>query len=144
MLKRLAAGALLFTLSLLAWAEQKVEFSHYELHYIVLNTTEIPPQVAQLYNITRSGKQAFINLSVLQKTIGDYGTPVAASLTARQRSLVGQTSLINLREIREGDAIYYIGTFRIFDQETLWFDIELELNDGTTFDYSFAQKVWQE
>lgn len=144
MLKKFVAGAALFALSLLAWAEQKVEFDDYELHYIVLNTTELSPQVAQAYKITRSGKQAFINLSVLQQSIGGYGTPVAATITARQRSLVGQTSNISLREIREGDAIYYIGTFRIFDQETLWFDIELELSDGTGFSYSFSQKVWQE
>jgi hypothetical protein len=143
-MKRLVMALSFLACSLTTWAEQKIEFDGYELHYIVLNSTEIPAQIADTYNLSRSGKQAFINLSVLQQTLDGYGIATSADIKARQRSLLGQTSNITLREIKEGEAIYYIGSFRIFDQETLWFDIELELKDGTRFNYSFAQKVWQE
>lgn len=125
-------------------AEQKVDFSGHELHYIVLNTTEISAQVAQKYDIIRSGKRAFINLSVLRQTSDGYGQPVSADITAIERSLLGQMLKINLQEIREGSAIYYIGTFPIIDRETLWFDIDLTVDNGPSFDFSFPQKVWQE
>lgn len=128
----------------LAVAEQKTDFGNYELHYIVLNTTEIPVKIAEQYDLTRSGKRAFINLSVLQKTDDGYGKPVPASITANQRSLIGQVVPIDLREIREGTAIYYIGNFQIINRETLWFDLELSLEDGTDFEFSFDQQVWQE
>lgn len=125
-------------------AEQKVDFNGHELHYIVLNTTEISAQVAQKYDIIRSGKRAFINLSVLRQTSDGYGQPVSADITAIERSLLGQMLKINLQEIREGSAIYYIGTFPIIDRETLWFDIDLTVDNGPSFDFSFPQKVWQE
>lgn len=144
MLCGIAALLLFSLLSVAATAEQKVEFDGYELHYIVLNTTDIPPQVAEQYGIVRSGKRAFINLSVLKQTADGYGTPVTADIRAVERSLIGQTLAIELEEIREGTAIYYIGTFPIIHRETLWFDLELEVTDGPSYDFSFPQQVWQE
>lgn len=126
------------------WAEQKIDFANHELHYIVLNTTEIPAEIAKQYDISRSRKRAFINLSILEKTADGYGKPVAADVSALQRSLVGQRAEIELQEIREGDAIYYIGDFHIINREILWFDVALKLEDGVEFDYSFSQQVWQE
>lgn len=142
---RLQFAALLFCL-LGSWvsAEQKTEFNGYELHYIVLNTTDLAPEIAQHYDIIRSGKRALINLSVLKQTDDGYGKAVRAEISATQRSLVGQQSKIPLREIKEGSAIYYIGSFRIFDQETLWIDIDVTLEDGNDYDFSFSQKVWQQ
>ena len=141
---RTATLATLIMLSALSLAEQKVDFAGYELHYIVLNTTEIPPAVAETYDIVRSGKRAFINLSILKKTDDGYGIPTAAAVTGVQRTLLGQRQTIDLQEIREGDAIYYIGTFTILNQETLWFDIDLTVQGGPSFEYSFPQKVWRE
>ena len=139
-------GMLILTafISVTATAEQKVEFDGHELHYIVLNTTDIPPQVAEQYDIVRSGKRAFINLSVLRQTDDGYGTPVSADISAVQRSLIGQTLDIDLAEIREGDAIYYIGTFPIINRETLWFDVTLSVPNGPDYELSFPQQVWQE
>ena len=141
---RTATLVTLMMLSALSLAEQKVDFAGYELHYIVLNTTEIPPAVAETYDIVRSGKRAFINLSILKKTGDGYGIPTAAAVTGVQRTLLGQRQTIDLQEIREGDAIYYIGTFTILNQETLWFDIDLTVQGGPSFEYSFPQKVWRE
>jgi hypothetical protein len=143
-MKPLLIATLSFLLTSIAVAEQKVEFGNYDLHYIVLNTTEIPADIAAQYDLNRSGKRAFINLSVLQKTDDGYGKPVPASIVAVQRSLLGQVVPIDLREIREGTAIYYIGDFQIINRETLWFDVELVLEDGTEFEFSFDQQVWQE
>ncbi len=131
-------------LSVSVFAEQKVEFDGYEMHYIVLNTTEIPAEIAEFYALKRSGKRAFINLSILKQTPDGYGTPVTTDVTAIQRSLVGQKIDIALREIREGEAIYYIGDFPIINREVLWFDIDLILEDDTRFSFSFDQQVWQE
>lgn len=144
-MRRLLVSSLIFFIcSTMSFAEQKVEFNGYEMHYIVLNTTVLAPAVANNYDITRSGRRAFINLALLKQTDDGHGMPVAADITALQRTLVGQRLDIELTEIREGDAIYYIGTFPILDRETLWFDIELTVNDGPSFDFSFSDQVWQE
>lgn len=143
-MKNALATLFICTLSLFAHAEQKVVFSDHELHYIVLNTTEIPKEIAERYQLNRSAKRAFINLSILRQTPNGYGTPVTADIKAIERTLLGQRLEINLQEIREGNAIYYIGDFPIFNREVLWFDVELILEDGTEFSFSFDQQVWQE
>lgn len=126
------------------WAQQKVDFDGHELHYIVLNTTELQPDIAARYDITRSGRRAFINLSVLKKQPGTIGVAVEAQVTAVQRNLFGQRADIELDVIREGNSIYHIGDFLIFDQETLWFDVEVQVDGLAPFTYSFPQKVWRE
>ncbi|MEJ2041771.1 MAG: DUF4426 domain-containing protein [Reinekea sp.] len=143
-MKTLITTLLFSVLSVTALAEQKVEFNGYEMHYIVLNTTEVPADIAKRYQFNRSGKRAFINLSILKQTDDGYGSAVPATVNAVERTLLGQKLDISLREIREGDAIYYIGDFPIFDREVLWFDVNLTLQDGTQFSYTFDQQVWQE
>lgn len=137
-------GLLLLTALAPLWAQQKVDFDGHELHYIVLNTTELQPDIAARYNITRSGKRAFINLSVLQKQPGTIATAVEAKVTAVQRNLLGQRASIELDTIREGQAIYHLGDFLIFDQENIWFDLEVQVEGLAPFTFTFPQKVWRE
>lgn len=144
LVKRVACALVLGAATCLAIAEQKVDFDKYELHYIVLNTTVLNAEVAKQHGIARSRKRAFINLAVLTQSEDGYGEPVAVELTASQRSLIGQRSQIQLAEIREGRAIYYIGSFEILNREMLWFDIALKVPLGPDFEFTFAQQVWQE
>lgn len=136
-----AACALLLSA---AHAEQKVEFNGYELHYIVLNTTELSPEIAKRYNINRSGKRAFVNLSVLKQDGQNIPFAVEANVTALQRNLMGQRGDISLRTFKEGDAIYHIGDFLIFDKETIWLDINVEIEGEEPFEFTFPQQVWRD
>ena len=43
----------------------------------------------------------------------------------KHNNLLGQTRDLQLREIREGDAIYYIGEFPIVDRETIRFSLQV-------------------
>ncbi|MBU2864117.1 DUF4426 domain-containing protein [Reinekea forsetii] len=124
-------------------AEQKVEFNGYELHYIVLNTTELSPEIAKRYDISRSGKRAFVNLSVLKQDEGGVPFAVEAKVTALQRNLMGQRGDIALRTFKEGKAIYHIGDFLIFDKETIWLDITVDIEGEDTFEFTFPQQVWR-
>ena len=50
---------------------------------------------------------------------------MTANIKAQARDLIGRTQTIDLREIREEKAIYYIGEFTIVDGETLDFTLEV-------------------
>ncbi|MFQ3229266.1 DUF4426 domain-containing protein [Reinekea sp.] len=128
----------------LTYAEQKVEFNGYELHYIVLNTTELSPEIAKRYNISRSGKRAFVNLSVLKQDGENIPYAVDANVTALQRNLMGQRGDISLRTFKEGEAIYHIGDFLIFDRETIWLDIVVSIEGEEPFEFTFPQQVWRD
>jgi len=57
--------------------------------------------------------------------LGSPGQPVHAFTQASAINLAGQGRKIRMREIREGNAIYYIGEFRVTNEETLKFDVSV-------------------
>ena len=113
--------AFTFLLPHSAVAENSKDFGEYVVHFNALATDMLPPQVAREYRITRSRNRGMVNITVLKKVLGSPGQPVHARVEAHAENLVGQGREIKLREIREGNAIYYIGEFRVANEETLKF-----------------------
>ena len=104
-------------------AENSQDFGDYVIHYNALATDMLPPAVARDYHITRSQNRGMLNITVLKKVLGSPGQPVHARVEASARTLAGQDRTINMREIREGNAIYYIGEFGVANEETLKFKV---------------------
>lgn len=144
MLKRLFTATLLACAVLLAQAEQKVDFGNYELHYIVFNSTMLQPDIASTYGITRSGQVAVVNLSVLEKQPDGVAIPIEAQVSLQTRNLLGQTNPIELRIIREQNAIYHLGTLRFSHRDVLRFDVTVEIEGQRSFNTTFTQELWRE
>jgi hypothetical protein len=105
-------------------AQQSQDFGDYVVHYNAINTSLLPPQVAQGYGITRSSSRALLNVTVLKKVMDTPGTPVQANVTATGTNLTGQLREIEIREIRDPEgAIYYIGEFPVSNLETYRFEV---------------------
>ena len=64
-------GALLMCLSVQAHAEQKETLGEWDVHYMVVNTPFLTPEVAASYGIVRSKYNALVNISVLNKDSGE-------------------------------------------------------------------------
>lgn len=122
-----------------AFAEQFAKFGDYEVHYVVINSTFITPEVAARLGLTRSNTTALVNLSVLE-----HGTdPVPAGVTGKATNLLGTKRSLEFREIHEGDARYYLAALR-FSEEEMWrFAIELALPDGKHATLRFEQKLYR-
>ncbi len=121
---------LLLILSGTANAENSQDFGDYVVHFNALNTNYLPPAVTREYNLKRSKNRGMINVAVLRKVMGTAGKPVAAKITASATNLTGQKRDIALREVREGNAIYYIGDFPIAHEETLRFKLHVKPGDN--------------
>lgn len=121
------AAVLLLTTSS-AVAQQAEDIGNYRVHYNALNTNVLPPEVASAYGIQRSGNRAMLNIAVLRKAenADSMDVPTHAEVSAGAINLTGQRREIGLQEIEDDDAIYYIGTFRIHDEETLTFTISVQ------------------
>ena len=119
----LLAGLLLL-LPLTTSAENSKTFGQYVIHYNALATDVLPPEVARQYRITRSRNHGMINITVLKNILGSPGQPVHAQVEVSARNLAGQARAINTREIRDGNAIYYIGEFGVANEETLKFKVQ--------------------
>ena len=150
---RTFAATLITAIALLALpatgqAQQAEDIGDYRVHYNAINTNAIPPEVASAYGIQRSGSRAMLNIAVLRKAESEdsMDTTARATVSARAVNLTGQVREIELREIEDDDAIYYIGTFRISNEETLTFEISVrpEGSEQPPARFSFQQQFFVE
>jgi hypothetical protein len=102
------------------------EFGDYVVHFNAQATTMLPPEVARAYGIQRSSNRAMLSVAVIRKEPESTGQPVTATVNVQASNLTGQLKDIRVREIREGDAIYYIGEVPVSNEETLIFDIGVQ------------------
>jgi hypothetical protein len=119
------------------WAEQSKTFGNYELHYSVVNTTFIEPEVAANYGIVRGEKRAILNLAVLDTSTKD-NSPVPMLLKGRTWDLI-QNQFLEFEEVREGKAIYYIADFKFINEEWRFFEFDFR-PEGATQSYTFKFK----
>jgi hypothetical protein len=98
------------------------------VHFSAQSTDQLSPEVARAYSIVRSKNRAMLNVSVLAEA---DNTPVNAVVSVKTVNLTGQLKNVTMREITEGNAIYYIGEVAIANRETLVFDISVT-PEGTT------------
>lgn len=125
-----------------ALAQQSENFGPYELHYSVVNTTFLNPEVAKTYGITRGKKRAIVNLALRETldTGGTVGRPM--TLQGRTWDLIQKEGL-TFQEIREGDAIYYIAEFSFINEEWRFFEVEFRPEGSDkTYTYKFKHQLY--
>lgn len=102
----------------------EAEFDNYVVHYNVINTTFLSPEVARAYDVRRSSNRAMINISVMER--GDNGLEaVAADVTGSATNMNDQMRSLRFREIQDGDAIYFLSEVTVRSGETLDFAIDI-------------------
>ena len=121
--------------------KNSVQSGEFTVHYNALGTTQIPPEVAQRSGITRSANRALVNIAVRRGRAAE-SVAVAATVEASATNMAGQRQTLQLREVREGDAIYYLGEARIDDRDTLSFEVTATPEGGTPIRVMFAQEFW--
>jgi len=127
-------------------AQQSEKFGGYEVHYNVINTNMLPPQVAQGYDIKRSPSRAMLNITVMDTRDGDGGTPIRANVSSNAINLTGQRRTIEMREIDEAEgAIYYIGELPVANLETYNFTVTVQVpEESEPFELTFRQQFYTE
>jgi hypothetical protein len=139
----LVAGVLLSGISFFALAQNATQVPGYTIHHNAMTTDTLTPKVAKAYGIQRSKNRGMLNVSVIKDQPGTTGVPVKAKVTATATNLTGQSRNIEMREVIDGDAIYYLADFRVTDQETLDFKLDVQPNDASThFQTSLRQQFY--
>jgi hypothetical protein len=84
-----------------------------------------------------------VNITILKKVLGTPGQPVHARVDASAKNLAGQYRDIRMREIREGNAIYYIGEFGVANEETMNFKVQVRPQGERDFyEVEFSQDFY--
>lgn len=138
-----AAALLAIGLSGQARAERVSEFDGYTVHYNVLNTDILDPEVARSYRITRSRERAMMIVAVLKNADKGQPEPVKASIAVNASNLNAQLRAVALRPVFDQEAIYYIGEFPITHMETLNFQISVSPEDtDARHQFSFSEQFF--
>ena len=121
-------------------AEQFKSFGDIEVHYVVVNTLFLQPDVAAHYSVVRSADRAIVNLSVLDHN----GKALMGEVSGVTINLLSQRAPLEFSTIREGDAIYYIAPIRYTDRDVLRFDLTVSVPDRAPMKLEFQQSMYVE
>lgn len=143
MFKRISLALLLGAALSQAQAASQ-QMGRFEVHYSVVNTTFVEPDTAAVYQLVRAKDRAFINIAVREKLPEGGDRAVTAKIEGRSWDFF-ENAYLEFREIREGDAIYYIADFDFNDGEVRFFNLRL-LPAGENFSQplNFHQKIHEE
>jgi hypothetical protein len=142
-MKRLLAALCLCTVTAVAHAEISQKFGPLQIHYNALTTDELLPEVARAYKIERSKTRGLLTVSVLKQNKMGAAAPVPAKLTVYVTNLSQQLATVEMREIREGTAIYYLGEFRVAPPDTLKFTATVEVAGEPSREMVFNQQFFK-
>lgn len=119
-------------------AEQKKQLGNWDVHYMVLSTTFLTPEIAKANNIVRSRFSSLVNISVLNNN-SKVAQSVAMSGSAT--NLLGTKKELSFKQVKEGDAIYYLALLDYRNRETYRFKINIQ-QGNTTRTLSFQQELF--
>ena len=66
-----------------------------------------------------------LNVSVIKEKEGTTGSSVTANVDVKTVVLTGQATPLSMRELKEQDAVYYVGEFPVRNEEKINFVIEV-------------------
>jgi len=141
---KLTQFLLVILLSLTAFsnasAENMKKLGTMNVHYMAIGSTFFTPEIAKVYGITRSRYNGLINISVLDNT--KKGTPAkSVSISGKAKNNLGQFKTLEFKEVKEGNAIYYLAQVNYNNEETIHFD--LSITDGKEEQQlKFSQKFY--
>lgn len=137
----LLTGLLLALLLMPAAAQNLVQSGDITLHYNAVPSTSLTPDVARQYGITRSANRVLVNIALREGIPGaDRAVPATVSIAAT--NLNGQRVDLRVREVREGEAIYYLAEARIVGRDTLKFDVVATPEGGEPIRVEFRQEFF--
>lgn len=134
-MKRLQLPALLLVVALAAplyaLAENSTTAGGYTVHYNAFTTSTLTPEVAKAYGIQRSKFRGMLNISIIKEKEGTTGASVPGKVDVKTVILTGQSTHLPMREIKEQDAVYYVGEFPVQNEEKVKFVIEVTPEGAT-------------
>ena len=127
-------------------AEQSRTFGDYTINYSAFTTDHLTPDIAKFYKIQRSKNRVMVNISIRKSTPTDkLGVPVKAQVQGTVKNLNEQLQNLDMREIVEEGAVYYIADTPFNNEDTLRYDFTITPEGETQpMQISFQDKFYSE
>lgn len=138
----------LLAVSLMLWStfvagQQSERFDQFELHYSIVYSTFLTPQIAAEFGIPRGKDKAMLTLSVRDAEASDVeGRPMR--IEGRTWDLITGGDM-TIKEVREGRATYYLIPFEFLDREYRFFEFDFTPEGSDqTYSYKFKTQLWRQ
>ena len=126
-------------------AAEPKRFGDYEVHFSAFNSTFVSPEIAGAYKLQRGPRNGIVNIAVRNVKGSEAGKATKATVEGESVNLLSQSSRLKFREVREGDAIYYLAEFRFSNEEMLKFNIRLKPDGArTTETFEFRRQFYED
>lgn len=121
------------------------KFGEYTVHYNVFNSKSIPAEVAKTYQINRGKDIALINISLTKTNNDSTSLGIPAKISVKAINLMQQTKNVDVTEIKETDATYYLASFRYTNEEDFRFEVNvLPEGESKPLTVSFTRRLFTE
>ncbi|WP_154222110.1 DUF4426 domain-containing protein [Marinicella rhabdoformis] len=124
------------------FAEQKVTKGHLELHYNTFPSTFLDSKVATNYQIKRSKSRGIVSITVIDTELTP-ASAIEAAVTIEAQNILGQQKTIEIKTIKENDgSIYYLGLFRMNNEESINFKISAKSSSNQALSHTFTREFF--
>ena len=110
-------------------ANESLRIGNYEVHYSAFSSTFIEPTIAAAFQLERNQRTGIINIAIRDVQGTGQETLVGRAATGRiaghVSNLLGQKSALDFKEVKDGEAIYYLANFTYNNDERLTFDLNI-------------------
>ena len=142
MKRRLALAVLWLALPWQAAVAEVRTFGRYEVYYSIFASDFLRPEIARSYGIVRANDRAVVNIAVRRLEPSGGSVPIKARVEGTRSDLI-YTRDLELREIVEEGAIYYLAEFPFRNDETHYFKVRIHPDgDTSTLDLQFQQSLY--
>ena len=126
-----------------ALAGTSQSFGDYTVFYSAFTSDTLQPAIAKTYGITRSKSLGLLSVSVVKKSLSPLGTPVKAQVKAEATNLTGQLKTVDVRELDDGSAVYYLSEIYVTHKEVLDFTLYVTPEgESSPFVVKFRQQFY--
>ncbi len=119
-------------------ADQITSEDGFVIHYATFSSLIIPAKVAEAHGITRSRSRVVTNIS-----IRNHLKPVKARVSGTATNLLAQSRQLDFVEVVENNAVYYLATNVINENDSLQFEITVQPEPaGKAFHFAFTRQYY--
>ena len=118
------ARAILLGAALAVSPVQAVEIARVgdlEMHCIAVPTSELTAEAAKAYNVDQGSGRGLLTITLMRKGRNGEAKAVQGQVYAGAINQKNHISSIPIRQVQEGDNIYYLGEYRVAAPDTLRF-----------------------
>lgn len=131
--------AALVALPALGAEKEAVRNGDLEMHCVAMASNELTPEAAREFNVVQDPQRAVLLVTVFRHLGPGRTETQPAQVFAGAINSRNSLSNIPVREVKRGDAVYYLGEFRITPPDTLRFLVNASATHGKPMKAEFTR-----